>query len=477
MERWRNRAAWSAGWGGLVAAPLVALVILLRLPAWDVEWRAPTFHFYVVSATALLAAAALAAVAVASRTIRSTRLLFLNLAFLSIAAVFAVHGLATPGFIHEEPYPAVAVSAWLSVFLGAAGIALSAVQPPPPAARLLERHGRLVVLGAVGALAAYFIAALFVHESEWLSWVPIGDRRFQLALTAVTLGLLVFGTWRYLDAYLFTRLPAQGAMALALALLVAVQVCLTWGRLWHLSWWLYHGVYATAFVALFAGWIVEARRAGTVAAIAEALAMRDSLAQLNRGRPAAIVELADAIEAKDAATLGHVSRVGAYALAIGRELNLPPWQLRDLALAAQMHDVGKIGTPDAILRKPGPLTDDEYAIIKRHAVRGDEIASRVGALRPLRQAIRHHHERWDGHGYPDGLAGDAIPLFARIIAVADTFDALTSPRPYRAALDREAAIAELHRVRGSQLDPRCVDAFLGALRRMEAPGKSASEAA
>lgn len=477
MGRWRGRTALSAAWGGLVAAPIVALVILLRMPAWDVEWRAPTFHFSVVSATALLAAAALAAVAVTSRTIRSTRLLFLNLAFLSIAMVFAVHGLATPGFIHDEPYPAVVVSAWLSVFLGASGIALSAVEPPPGARHLIDRRSHLVVAGVMGALAAYFIAALFVRESEWLVWVPIGNRILQLGVTAVTLGLLAFGAWRYLQAYLFTRLPAQGVMALALALLISVQVCLTWGRLWHVSWWLYHGLYLSAFVALFAGWLVEAKRAGSVAAIAEALAMRDSLSQLNRGRPSAIVELADAIEAKDAATLGHVSRVGAYALAAGRELNLSPWQLRELALAAQMHDVGKIGTPGAILRKNGPLTDREYAIIKRHAARGDEIAGRVAALRPLRQAIRHHHERWDGRGYPDGLAGEAIPLFARIIAVADTYDALTSPRPYRSPLDRDAATAELRRVRGSQLDPHCVDAFLRALERMERAGGSVIEAA
>ncbi|HWQ28608.1 MAG TPA: HD-GYP domain-containing protein [Dehalococcoidia bacterium] len=477
MERWRVRAPWSLAWGALAAAPVVALVTLLRVPAWDAEWRAPTFHFYVVSGTALLAAAACGAVAALSRTIRSTRLLFLNLAFLSIAAIFAVHGLATPGFIHDEPYPAVAVSAWLSVFAGAAWIALSAVQPPSPVTRALERHGHLLLLGVSAGLALYVFAALFVHESEWLSWVPVGSRDFQLAVTASTLALLVFATWRYAQAYLFTRLPSQGAMALALALLVDVQVCLTWGRLWHASWWLYHGVYASAFAVLYAGWFIEARRAGNVAAIAEALAMRDSLVQLDRGRPAAIVELADAIEAKDVATLGHVSRVGAYALAIGRELRLSPWELRDLVLAAQMHDVGKIGTPDAILRKAGPLTEDEFAIIKQHAARGDDIASRVAALRPLRRAIRHHHERWDGRGYPDGLAGDDIPLFARIIAVADTYDALTSPRPYRAALDREAALAELRRVRGEQLDPRCVDAFLRALDRIGDAGPARTEAA
>ncbi|HXF50756.1 MAG TPA: HD-GYP domain-containing protein, partial [Dehalococcoidia bacterium] len=467
MERWRDRGRWTAAlWGALVAAPIAALIVLHRVPAWDPAWMNPTFHFYVVSGTSLLAAMACGGLAFASTSLRSTRLLFLVAAFLSIAAIFSVHGLATPGFIHDEPYPAVGVSAWLSVLAGAVWVAASAVEPHGAIARTLERHGRLVLAAVAAALGVYLFAALFIHESFWLSWIPVNDRRFQLSLTAVSLALLAFATWRYLEAYLFTRLPSQAAMALALGLLIDVQVCLAWGRLWHASWWLYHGLYAAAFVTLFGGWLAEARRAGSIAAIAEALAMRDSLAQLNRGRPTALVELADAIEAKDVATHGHVSRVGAYALATGRELGLPAWELRSLVLAAQMHDVGKIGTPDAILRKPGPLTDEEYAVIKRHASRGDEIAGRTPALRPLRDAIRHHHERWDGGGYPDGLAGEAIPLFARIIAVADTYDALTSPRPYRPALDHEAAVAELRRVRGTQLDPRCVDAFLRALERM-----------
>ena len=478
MERWRHSVGWTpVWWGGLVLAPLALSIVLLRIPAWDSKWMLPAFHFYVVSGTSLLAAAACAVLAFASRSLRSTRLLFLILAFLSIAAIFAVHGLATPGFIHDEPYPAVGVSAWFSVLAGAVWVAASAVPPPRALARAIERRGRHAVIAIAIALGAYMLAALFVHESEWLAWVPVSDRRFQLAITAVILALLTFGAWRYLEAYFFTRLPSQAAMALALGLLLDVQVCLTWGRPWQASWWLYHALYAAAFAALFAGWLAEARRAGSLAAIAEALDMRDSLAQLNRGRPSALVELADAIEAKDVATLGHVSRVGAYALAIGRELGLPAWDLRSLALAAQMHDVGKIGTPDAILRKPGPLTDEEYAVIKRHAVRGDEIAGRTPALRPLRDAIRHHHERWDGAGYPDGLAGEMIPLFARIIAVADTYDALTSPRPYRNALSHDAALAELRRVSGAQFDPRCVEGFLQAVRRGSLGASPEAEAA
>jgi HD-GYP domain-containing protein (c-di-GMP phosphodiesterase class II) len=249
-------------------------------------------------------------------------------------------------------------------------------------------------------------------------------------------------------------------MVVALFLLFEVQMILLFGETWRLSWWMYHALYGVAFAVLFAGWAMEVRRAGSLRAIADALAMRDALAQLNRGRDADVLELVDAIEAKDRATLGHVSRVSSYALEIGKRLNLSPQDLRSLVLAAQLHDVGKIGVPDSILTKPARLTDEEYAEVKRHAPRGDEIARRVPALRTLAPVIRAHHERLDGSGYPDALRGDCIPLLARIIAVADTYDAITSSRAYRPAMTHDEGVAELLRVRGSELDARCVDALL-----------------
>lgn len=456
---------WWAGWGLLLTVPLVALVILNRVPSWDPAWMKPTFHFYVVSGTALAAAVACGLVVGYARSLRETRLVFLALAFLSIASIFSVHGLTTPGFIHHEAYPAVAVSAWLSLLVGALFITASAAEPSDRIGRI-SPFGATIVVGTVIALAGYMYASLFISESEWLSFVPIDNRSFQLAVTTVIIGLLVFSARRYLQAFLFARLPSQWAMVVALVLLVEVQTMLTWGHLWHVSWWMYHALYAGAFVVLFSGWIIEALRAGNLAVIAEGLSMRDALAQLSRGHPQPITDLADAIEMKDRATLGHVSRVANYALIIGRELGLSASQLRSLAMAAQMHDVGKIGTPDRILCKPGPLTDEEYTIIKRHPARGYEIARQVGVLRPVADAIRHHHERIDGRGYPDGLSGQEIPLHSRIIAVADTFDALTSGRPYRDARGYAEALNELRRVSGSQLDRVCVSAFVATRSRL-----------
>src|SRR3970040_125271 len=171
-----------------------------------------------------------------------------------------------------------------------------------------------------------------------------------------------------------------------------------------------------------ADWVWEDRRATGLEAIAEALVMRDAMAHHNRGRDASLVRLADEIESFDIATFGHVGRVAAYAYVIGKELGLPPAALRRLVLAAQMHDIGKIGLPLGLLMKPGKLTEAEFDQMKTHTVKGWDISQQVKALRDMGNIIRHHHERFDGGGYPDGLAGEEIPLESRIIFAADPLD-------------------------------------------------------
>jgi HD-GYP domain-containing protein (c-di-GMP phosphodiesterase class II) len=438
--------------------PIASFVALRALPGADGAWINTTFHFWAVGGTALASAVACAVILLSARTLRETRLLFLALAFLSIAGIFAVHGLMTPGFIKHEFHESLAVSAWFSVIAGAAFVALSAVDLPDRAERFVQRAGAVIAAWGVVAIAAYISISLTIED--WLDGAPTDDRRVQYAIAISATALFAIGAWRYTQAYVFARLPGQAAMAGALVLLVQVPPILLWGEVWYVSWWVYHAAYGAAFVVLFAGWALEVRRAGSLKAIADALAMRDALAALNRGRDRDVLELVDAIEAKDVATLGHVSRVSSYALAIGKRMNLAPQDLRDLVLAAQMHDVGKIGVPDALLAKRGALTHDEYEVIKQHARRGFEIAERVDALRPVARIVRAHHERLDGSGYPDGLRGDEIPLLARIVAVADTYDAMTSSRPYRAAIAHEEACAELLRVRGRTLDAGCVDALL-----------------
>lgn len=178
---------------------------------------------------------------------------------------------------------------------------------------------------------------------------------------------------------------------------------------------------------------------------------------------ASIESLARALEARDAYTRGHSDRVNKFSMAIGRIMGLSKHELEILHDASLLHDIGKIGVPDRILLKPTRLTEEEYDIMKSHAQMGADILSSMSFLREHVPLIRWHHERQDGKGYPDGLRGSEIPIGARIIQVADTWDAMTSNRPYRRALSNEVAASELIKYSGTQFDADVVDAFISWL--------------
>lgn len=177
--------------------------------------------------------------------------------------------------------------------------------------------------------------------------------------------------------------------------------------------------------------------------------------------------LVNALEARDAYTGKHSERVTGYAVAIARQLNCSTVQIESLQHIGYLHDIGKIGIADSILNKPGPLTQQEWMVIKQHPVIGENIVTELVLSPEERSIIRHHHERWDGKGYPDGLAEEEIPLTARIVAVADAFDSMTSKRAYRDPMPKEAAFKELVTHAGKQFDPVAVKAFIKAWKDEE----------
>lgn len=173
------------------------------------------------------------------------------------------------------------------------------------------------------------------------------------------------------------------------------------------------------------------------------------------------------LEEKDSYTHGHSIRVSEYAVLMAHELGLDDVEVREVELCALFHDIGKIGVPDSVLLKPARLSRAEFEIMKSHPVRSARILEKVSSLQNLIPGIKYHHERFDGLGYPEGLRGEHIPLFARIILIADTFDAMTSTRPYRLALDKEVAFTELRNCSGTQFDPFLVEAFISAMRKKD----------
>lgn len=180
--------------------------------------------------------------------------------------------------------------------------------------------------------------------------------------------------------------------------------------------------------------------------------------------------LADAIEKRDRYTAGHTRRVTKYSLMIADRIGIEPAERKWLALSGILHDIGKIGVRDKILNKEGPLERDEFEKMKEHTILGAEIVQKISSLSKVIDGILFHHEKLDGTGYPHGLKGDEIPLFARIIAVADTYDAMTTDRPYRKGMSSAAATAELKRNAGTQFDPEIVEAFLAAVKERSDAG-------
>ena len=188
------------------------------------------------------------------------------------------------------------------------------------------------------------------------------------------------------------------------------------------------------------------------------------LLELNSAYRGTALVLGDVVEADDSYTGQHCKSVVELALEVAQQLRLGAEQRRNLEFAALLHDVGKIAIPKQILNKPGKLDPHEWTVIKTHTVEGQRMLERVGGfMRQVGLIVRSHHERWDGGGYPDGLAGDAIPLAARIVCCCDAWSAMTTDRSYRRALPEADALAELRRCRGTHFDPRVVGALLAVL--------------
>ena len=173
-----------------------------------------------------------------------------------------------------------------------------------------------------------------------------------------------------------------------------------------------------------------------------------------------IIAIAKAVDAKDGRTSRHSHRVSQYSVMIAKEMGFDRKECENLRRAALMHDIGKIGIPDAILNKPSRLTDEEYAIMKSHVTRGAEILKDFTMIEHVVDGARYHHEKYDGTGYPDGLKGEEIPLYGRIIGVADAFDAMTANRIYRKQMDFGYVFNEMKNGRGTQFDPQIVDILL-----------------
>lgn len=490
--------------GTLIALPVATFTYLRTHPGRDAMVGAGTPHFLIVSVTALITFGLAVAVMWAARRLPDPRTLFLAAGFLAMSGIFLAHGAGTASFFRRQhaaamapqatleqayadyagygdyastPQPAQAMrmpaslpparavtvgfSARLSLLVSALCFALSVVELPGRISDWMLRRWTALVMGTSVILLGYIALALGVPAR--LEPVATAMQPQGRLVAAVTVAALSFAGWRFFQAYRLALLPLQGAMALGMVLLIEGQWFMVAGPVWHLSWWLYHLVMFIGFVIPVFGLLWQYRAAGDLGAIVEGLFLRDRLRGLHSADPRALTALAAAVAAKDSETGAHTERVGELAVAIGRRVGVPEERLELLRWAGRLHDLGKIGVPNRILRKPGRLTEAEFAVMRLHAPRGSQVAMRSRVLTEAAAIIRAHHERLNGSGYPDGLKGEQIPLEARVIAVADTWDAITCDRPYRAAMPFDQAAAIMRRESGEMLDARCVSALFDAL--------------
>ncbi|MCK9859105.1 HD-GYP domain-containing protein [Paenibacillus sp. ATY16] len=440
-----------------LAVPLIVFMVLHMNPEWDYHLHSPNVHFYVVSIVSGLAFALAVAVGVAAIRLRNLKISFLSLSFVSLAALFLVHGLSTP----REAYHTAALpsnSAQMSILLAVMWLWLSSMSSDRRVISWLSAHQRWLL--PIWTVSIAVICALLWLFSDQMSWLQMKQGPIKWTATLLIVGLNGWTMYRYLETYLSTRFPLQLAIVYSSGWMIAAQLINVTGKMWMLSWWIYHLLLLASISAMIVGIYYQYRSSGSYTKSLKQLFQNDPKEWIHAYMSPAVRELIRTTETRDAYTAGHNYRVALYAIQLGEELGLNPDQLRAIAQGGIVHDIGKLIVPDNILNKPGKLTPEEREVIEKHPVTGFNLCRRLGFMQEELAVIRSHHERWDGSGYPDALSGDNIPLLARVTAVADVYDALTSSRSYRAALSHEEAMAIILKERGKHFDPLCVDALI-----------------
>ncbi|CAG7653302.1 HD-GYP domain-containing protein [Paenibacillus allorhizosphaerae] len=423
----------------------------------DVKLDVPTGHFYIVSSVAILAAVIAVAVGIAGTRLRNIKVLFLSLSFLSLASSFAVHGLSTPNFLlHATHLPGVAAP--LSVILATCWLGLSSLPSDHPWVGAISKYEKLLL--PVWTSLAMVMGTLAMVYPDLVNFITLNSHPMNWVVSVTVTLVNGFVMLRYYRSYLYSRFPLQLSIVYSSGWLIVSQWIMVLGETWRISWWMYHFLLLASVIGMLFGLIRQYAESASLVGAVRALYTTDPVERITNCLSPSIKALMIATEKKDLYTAGHNFRVTLYALQLAEELRLRPDQLRAVAQGTIIHDVGKINIPDAILNKPGKLTPEERTLIEQHPVKGYEMARTLGFMKEELGIIRSHHERWDGRGYPDRLQGEQIPLMARIVAVADVYDALTSNRSYRRAMTHAEAITFLIDNKGSHFDPVCVEAWV-----------------
>lgn len=450
---------WS-GFVALLAVPVVVLVALRWTQTPDIELPRGEFHLVVVAAIAACALViAVLAVTAAKRSLRAGPV-YLGVGCSAIGVLLLSHGLTTPGVLGQPFNQWVGRLPYLAMLIFSSMLVVASLRPDHALQRLAASHPAAVSWIPLAGFA--LLGAIVVVDPHALAGSqPLPAEETMRDIVAVAVGLLSLrSVWVHWRRWHLGLDVLQFALVLASAMIIAAVTALEHGQAPRLSWYDYHAYLLAGFGSAVYAIHGRFRRTQAIGEILDSTFVDDPFDHIVKGYPEALRTLVRAVEIKDRYTHGHSQRTAELSTEIGIQLGLPPDQLRVIARGAYLHDIGKIGIPDTILNKPGALTAEERAVIETHPQLGYEMAESAPTLSEALGVILHHHERYDGTGYPRGLRGEQIPLTARVVAVADVWDALTTDRSYRPGWEPSEALAHIDAGRGTHFDGTVVDALI-----------------
>jgi HD-GYP domain-containing protein (c-di-GMP phosphodiesterase class II) len=458
-ERMRRHFQRALPVGGLILAAAAIPAVALATAGGTMVMIPMKAHFAVVTAAGIAAFAAAIALTVAGVRRGDGRAIIVGAGFTSMSSMLVVHALATPTILIGSN-GLVQLAGALNLPVGAAVLALSA----HPALRRPSTMKPLLVVQGLVLVAIAIVATVGLADPGAVPIMPGPGGR--AADVVIAFGLLAFGLLAYRAGRTFLLTRRRGDLGVVIG--VAWLACALAGLLTFgydmVGFWIAHLFEVGGLVLVGLPVALDLRRGAQSYPLAGDLSavrlVAEEEAFLGPRVRALLVRLAE----KDDYTEAHTRAVSLLAVQIGERLGLSPLRLRTLALGALLHDMGKLSVPDEILQKPGPLTDEEFDVIRKHPVWGDELLAELGGFAPgVHKLVLNHHERLDGKGYPNRLTADELDIETRILTVCDVYDALVSKRVYRDAWSQERALGLLHEETGTAFDADCVAALEAVL--------------
>lgn len=445
-------------WLTILAVP--ALLVILALAADPNPGEpAPWMLFTVVVIAASLCVVTSLLVLNRARKLDQCELGYLGLFFFASSCLPLVHGITTAGAVFGSNSATVSSIFWtipVAVLVG-----LPAVMQRHELRARIDAHWKAWAKWSIAFVVS--LSAMLIIEPDLLP-MPEPDSRWTWGVAGASFGACGLWAYRHLELAIIARSAAPLTVAAAYGLVGSSALFWLSGEPYSLAFWTVHAFDIGGVFLGTIGALVVYLRTGALKDRLEPILMVDPRGALELGVDPLVHRFIADLEAKDAITRDHVVRTTELAMSIAKKLGLDAELQREVGLAALLHDIGKLVIPDALLNKPGPLTEKEYEIMKRHANYGADMLLESPPLAAIAPAVRAHHERIDGSGYPLGLRSTQIPLVARIVAACDGYDAMANTRQYRAGLSVDMAIDTLERNAGSQWDRRVIETLVRHLR-------------